>query len=277
MSVEPYGVLFTNGDNDTFPLWYLQEVEGIRRDVTVIVTSYLNTEWYTKQLKRITAPCDPGMSPSEDWSRIICQRPYTAENTSAAYVTDPTSVPGKIALVMAASIKEPTKSIIPFTDELIDQVSQNYVRVEGDRSVTLGNINTILRDGDSLVPWEQYALALIGEVIDERPIYFSSSGNAAVSLGLTDYLVRQGLAYRLHNGPHTDMPRTHTLLTEVFVHRKGIPDEWMHWPDLATIGIPNYYAWGYLALTQAALQTSNEDLMEQYRERAEAWSRLGTG
>jgi len=299
MSVEPYAVLFTNGDNDTFPLWYLQEVEGIRRDVTVIVTSYLNTEWYTGQLKRLTAPCAPGVDPSSDWSRIQCQRPYTAENTDAAYVTDASQAGGKIPILVNGPIRPPTKSIMPLSDEDISRVARMVVPIENTSQIQLGNVTAILSGGTSLLPWQQYALTLINEVIDERPIYFASSGNAATSLGVNSYLVRQGLAFRLHNGPldeesaedfvemdatpyatvigaWVDVARTRTLLDDVFEHHTGIPDDWSHWPDLATIGIPNYYAWTYLALTQAAIQGGDEEATETYQARAEAWTLLGS-
>ena len=299
MSVEPYGVLFTNGDNDTFPLWYLQETEGIRRDVTVIVTSYLNLEWYIKQIRDLTTPCPPGVRASDSRTTIVCQRPYDPQEGEPLYTADASAATsqGRTALLMEGPATMPTRTILPLEDEIIRQVAgpAGYVALQEDRDFPLGPVVARIEGGTVIYPWQQFALLLIQSTVTERPIYFASSGSAARDLGVEPYLVRHGLAFRLFPGPPDldprnilledpqilgvtgawlDVERTRTLMEEVFVHRTGIPDEWNHWPDRSTIGIPSYYAWGYAALAQSALQTGDDAVRSKYEGRLIAWQTL---
>ena len=305
MSVEPYGLLFTNGDNDTFPLWYLQEVEGIRRDVTVAVTSYLNTDWYVKQLRDLTRPCAPDQDPDEDPTVIVCQRPYTAENTHAMYTHDAAEAEaaGKVPILLREPIRAPTRSIFDeerLDDAMIERVAVSYERMDSVQAYDLGPVTAVMVGQSVLYPWHMFALAAIGNSIEDRPVYFASSGSAASTFGLRRHVIRQGLAFKLWPGdpgelvgqgvapnrtvdayagvvgPWVDAERTRRLASEVFMHRDGIPDDWPEWKDRSTIGIPNYYSWVYRALVAAADQLGDEAAIEAFRERAEAWERLAS-
>ena len=281
-SVEPYGVLFTNGDNDTFPLWYAQEVEGIRKDVTVIVMSYLNTPWYVKQLKQLTAPCPAGQDPGSDPTRIICQRPFDTSKGPRIYL---------------GMTKAPTKSIIPLATEQIDQIANTYPFQTPQAQVyRAGNVETTIPAGSVMLPADLFMGYIVNNSLGDRPIYFATTTQSFEELNLSHFLIRQGVAYKLNNGPvqgdpargliamptneqaavsgfFVDLPRTETLLSDIFVHRKGFPDKWKYWVDGATQNIPYYYfathlitAQAYQIAGQAAKAEAHAKLAEKFGE-----------
>src|SRR5690606_21792576 len=144
VSVEPYGVLFTNGDNDTFPLWYLQEVEGIRRDVTVIVGQYLFTSWYPRQLQRHTEPGN--------------QRPFDGSHAPGLYADRP----------------PPASSITRLSTDQMDGMTS--ARLADDLTVPFPALAVTYPAGTVLTRGQLLALRIIHDSIAERPIYFAAEG-----------------------------------------------------------------------------------------------------
>jgi hypothetical protein len=276
-SVEPYGVLITNGDNDTFPLWYLQEVEGIRRDVTVIVMSYFNTPWYVKQLRDLTRPCPTPGAAMQDPTRIICQRPF-----------DPSKAPR-----IYGNPKPPTRSILDLSDVQIEQLTSSggILSTEGMGFEARG-ITFQLPPNQEIYPSHQFVTLMVTGTWGDRPIYFAATTNTHIELGLVQQTARQGLAYKLmgpnetaglmpmpadpnvmqFTGGYFDVQRNTELLDRVFMFR-NMPDRAV-WADDATRNIPMQYYYAYAALATVADMRRDEPTVIRYSKRAEAFQEL---
>ena len=238
MSVEPYGILFTNGDNDTFPLWYAQEIEGVRKDVTVIVLQYLHTDWYPLQIRDQT---EPGR-----------QRPFDHQFAAGIYSTN---------------TPLPDQSVSLATDEALNDVRAGTL--PEDLRLSLDGLVVTYPSGHFLDRAARIALSMINDSAGRRPIYFASSGGLLRALGLDPFGVRHGIATKLvmrdlegdapegwvegsaqMGGEWFDVERNLSLVRDVYRYR-GLKDREL-WQDRSTLGIPTQFQFLFVQLADVA-------------------------
>ena len=238
MSVEPYGILFTNGDNDTFPLWYAQEIEGVRKDVTVIVLQYLHTDWYPLQIRDQT---EPGR-----------QRPFDDQFAAGIYSTN---------------TPLPDQSVSLATDEALNDVRAGTL--PEDLRLSLDGLVVTYPSGHFLDRAARIALSMINDSAGRRPIYFASSGGLLRALGLDPFGVRHGIATKLvmrdlegdapegwvegsaqMGGEWFDVERNLSLVRDVYRYR-GLKDREL-WQDRSTLGIPTQFQFLFVQLADVA-------------------------
>jgi hypothetical protein len=233
-SVEPNGVLFTGGDNDSFPVWFAQQVLGVRRDVTIVLLPYLQTDWYVRELIARTPP------------------PYDAAHGPALYAGMAHPVSGK-----------PVLSISRQAADSIPPMMETYEA----RRVELAGFSIPIPPAS--IPRDVIVmLRIIHDAGAERPIHFSlGAGSPAIHELIMPYLITQGLTRRLVADPkavpgaaksttegYVDLPRAQALWNiyrgPATIQRQGT------WIDAASANAPYTYIRTALAMAEAMDSTS---------------------
>ncbi len=176
--MEPYGILITAGDNDTFPLWYAQEVEGVRPDVTLANLSLMNTRWHLRQLRRRPMP------------------EYDVSKSVALWGSDASATPAGGTAVQKWT--RPTEPVFGFTEAQLDSLPE-YMQVKKGAGSAWWTACRSRFGADYLMLQDLAVVALIRQNLGKRPIYFSWSdgGYPDQTLGLGRYLVTQGMVRKL--------------------------------------------------------------------------------
>jgi hypothetical protein len=240
-SVEPYGILVTAGDNDTFPLWYAQEVEGVRKDVVLINLSLANTDWYLRQMQRrpvfeYDSAAGPAMYRGREWPK-----------------------PSGPILDFTMGQLDSLQLYYPLTDKSVLNLRGIHVVLDPDVIHPLGNGQGYLEKADVVV------LEAIKDQMGKRPIFFSRTvGTYADEFGLTANLEGLGFVRALRAEPlvasdsmrmlpgfgWVNVPRTKQLAFDVYHASAAARPRPRGWVDRPSEGILSLYGLTYTALAQ---------------------------
>lgn len=269
-SCAPNAIIFTGGDNDTFPLWYAQEVEGFRRDIRVVVLSYYNTDWYIEQTSRQAYESAP-FPYSLDMERYVqgglndylpvLERDELKGNAinAAAFLsfiqnenpqlqieandwTKYNFIPSSTLFLNVDTAK--AKEIVPedLHDNIVDQM---VLRIKG-RSLIKGDLAFL----DLLVNnnWE-------------RPIYLNNTSIAQLKLDMKNYVVQEGMAYRVVPARNPN-PRTgYPVNTDVMFDNVINKFTWTNLDDPSIYYSPDYL--GFALNSRSTFNTLAQNLIEE--------------
>ena len=207
-SCDENAIMFTIGDNDTFPLWYMQEVEGIRTDVKLVNTSLFATDWYIDQMKRATYDAAP--IPSQ-----LQHDQYKYGTLDVAYSLEHPRFKDSVMTIKNLLRWIASDSDVTYVDTENNTKEKFYptnrIRIPVNKQKVLENGIVAQKDADKIVPYIDITIddralfknrILMLDILAnnnwERPIYFTGGANADEEyIWLKDYLQLDGLAYKL--------------------------------------------------------------------------------
>lgn len=200
-SCEKDAIIFTYGDNDTYPLWYAQEVEGIRTDVRVVNLSLIAVDWYIEKLRS-------KVNDSAPLKLTLSTEAYRGKNRNQVFFYNPNGLDDPIDLKQELAFIGSEKNIqqgqtIMRTKHLYIPVNKSEVLKSGvvtlaDTANIVDRIDFDLSDRGSYITKDDLAVMdVIASNIWDRPLYFATTCKNDKLLGLNDYMEFEGLALRL--------------------------------------------------------------------------------
>lgn len=234
-SCEPDAILFTNGDNDTFPLWYLQNVEGIRRDVRVVNLSLLNTPWYIKQLR----DQEPRVPIRLKDRQVDALQPMYWPDERELEISVPPQV----------------------REQWIEKLRQLDPAYKPDSSMGLRFVLGPTIQGQGIRVQDIMIMHILEANQFKKPVYFAVTVSPDNKIGLDKYLRMDGLVFRVlpvkTNGLNIDPDLLYKNLTEKYTYRNlNNPDVYYNDNIIALLG--NYRS-AFLKLTQHYLSKNEKD------------------